>query len=478
MKNIKHWSAILCLFLLIAACKPGDFGDTNVNPNALEIPIPSALLTYSLIQTANGSLDMTCGLYCQFFSESSYTDRSRYTFFDREWAFLYAGPLYDLQLIIQLNSDPETAGDFIQYGSNANQIATAKILLAYNFSKLTDLYGDIPYSKALLLQPKIPYDTQEEIYKGLLITLKEAVLQFDNGIGPTGDILFNGDVAKWKKFANSLRLILAMRMSEAAPALAKAEFLAALNDPAGTIETNADNVEQPYIGGLYRNPWFNLYSGGKFYSVSRQLTDTLMSLGDPRLFVFGQPNSMGQVIGIPYGLERDSAITYTSAHPEWPFILKSTFRSATSSVYILTAASTLLARAEAAQLGWTAEDANSLYSDGLQASFEQWGVYQDSTFMAYMMGNQVSLATEALKKIRLQRYLSFYPDGLQAYSEWRRTAVPDLQPTPFAVNASKQIPRRFAYPVSEQNLNADAWKAAVDKMGSVDSPDQRVWWDK
>ncbi|TNE57031.1 MAG: SusD/RagB family nutrient-binding outer membrane lipoprotein [Bacteroidetes bacterium] len=461
-----------------AACSPGDFGDINVNPNALETPIPEALLTYALISTAGSTQDMICGMYCQYFSQSSYTDLSRYSLYDRSWSGRYSGSLYDLQLIIDLNSDPNRAAEFIQYGSNANQIAVARILMAYGYANLTDQYGDIPYSEALKLKPQIPYDLQEDVYRGILNTLKESVGQFDGGPGPTGDILFDGDITKWKKFANSLRLTLALRLSNVAPDLAKAEFLDVLQDPAGIIESNADNAEQSYVGGLYRNPWFSLYDYYNSYGISQPLVAILESLDDPRLYVFGQPNSQNKVIGLPYGVERDSVVAFTNAYPDWSYILQVFKRSSTSPVYILTASNVLLARAEAAQLGWTNEDPAALYRAGILASFEQWGVFDANSFANYMLSDPVSMSSNALEKIRLQRYLSHYPDGLQAYNEWRRTGVPDLQPTPYALNASKQIPRRFKYPDSEQTLNGDAWQIAVDRMGGTDSPDNRVWWDK
>ncbi len=478
MKTLPFCCLLAGLALLQPACKPGDFGDTNFNPGAIETPVTAALLTNALINTP-ADLYFFQGLYCQYFSQAQFTDASRYVLSSGPpWDYKYAGYLYDLQEIIRFNSDPETAPGFVRYGSNNNQIAVARILLAYNFATLTDTYGDIPYSQALKLQPYIPYDPQETVYAGLLKELREAGAQFDDGQAATGDILFKEDIGKWKKFANSVRLLLALRLSKAAPDLAKSEFNAALNDPAGIIENNTDNASLSYPGGNYRNPWFIAYNGQKFYGICLTLADTLLALADPRLPVYGQANGSGQVIGIPYGIPEDSLTRFTNLHPDWSFILKSTLRTATATLHLQTAAHIWLARAEAAQLGWTAEDAAELYRNGIRASFEQWGVYNTATFNTYMAGARVALDTDALKKIRLQQYLAFYPNGLNGWNAWRRTGVPALQPTPFALNASGQIPRRMIYPATETNLNSVAWNETIVRMGGTDSPDNRVWWDQ
>jgi hypothetical protein len=109
-------------------------------------------------------------------------------------------------------------------GSNNNQIALARIVKAYRFLMLTDQWGDMPYSEALQLKTQPKYDTQQEIYNGLFKELKKAVAQFDGGAVPAGDIVHNGNLTRWKKFANSLRLIMAVRLSKVDPTTGKANF--------------------------------------------------------------------------------------------------------------------------------------------------------------------------------------------------------------------------------------------------------------
>ena len=132
-------------------------------------------------------------------------------------------------------------------GSNANQIAIARILKAYFFQFITDRWGDVPYSQALKGSENFSpaFDKQQDIYKDLFKEWKEAAAQFDGGNTVVGDILLNGNAARWKKFANSLRLIAALRISKADPVKGKAEFNAAMTD--GVLTSNADNVQYKFL---------------------------------------------------------------------------------------------------------------------------------------------------------------------------------------------------------------------------------------
>jgi len=179
-------------------------------------------------------------------------------------------------------------------------------------------------------------------------------------------------------------------------------------------------------------------------------------------------------------LTRDDAITFTNAHPDWSFILAPQFRAENSDVVILSASQVLLTIAEAIQLGWVTGDKNKFYSDGIKASWERWGVYTASRFNAYMQGTNVALDNTAadLVKINTQKWVAIYPDGRSGWTEWRRTGLPALTPSPRATSSSKQIPRRFSYPSVEYNLNRESLNAALGRLGGPDNQDGRVWWDK
>jgi Starch-binding associating with outer membrane len=479
-KYIKNTKLLILVagMSFLTSCE--DFEELAVNPNSINTPVTSALLTNALLDfdtpASNGGL--LGGLYCQYFSETQYTESSLYSLPQISWDGTYAGSLFDLQSIIDNNTAEETKAYAGLNGSNNNQIALARILKAYRYLNLTDSFGDIPYSEALLQSANISpkYDSQQEVYNGLFKELKEAIAQFDGGAVPKGDIVYNGDLTKWKKFANSLRLIMALRLSKVDPATGKTQFLDALASNSGVIESNDDNTQVVYPGGTYKNPWFELYDGRKDYAISETIGHLLEDTNDLRAKAFGQTNSSGALVSFPYGLTRDDAVDFASSNANYSFILSADKRAATSASYILTAGHVYLARAEAAQLGWTTESAADMYKEGIAASWNQWGVFDQAKFDAFIASDAISLATEPLAKIQNQRYLAFYPNGSMGWAEWRRTGVPVLVPTPNATNSSKQIPRRYVYGSNEPILNKVSYSAAVAK--TPDNENSKVWWDK
>ncbi len=481
--KIKYWFLLGIVTASIQGCnKVKDFGDMNQDPNKTTAPIPSALLT-NVISTMGrdlvfdaGGVNSGAALYAQLFSETQYTEVSRYnkpTYnYDNPY---YVGPLMDLQNIINYNSDPATASIAAQFGSNKNQIAVARILKAHYFKFLTDAVGDMPYFNALKGTGTVPYDKQQDIYNDLLKELKEAVDQFDNGVSSKGDILFGGDNAKWKKYANSLRLLIALNLQKIDPTKGKAEFNAALTHSAGVIASNADNVVIAYPGGNYPNVFFNYYNitQRKDYAISKTMTDRLSSTSDPRLAAYAVNST-----GFPYGLTRDNAVAFANANPNWSFILAEPYRGDASPVVVIGAANIDLARAEAGQLGWTTENVATLYSAGIQHSFEQWGVYNPGSFASYMASGAVALtAGTEMQKIATQEWLAWYPNGLEAWNVTRRTGFPVLTPAPGLTS----IPRRMPYGTNDYSLNpANAQDAAsrYTVNGVSDSQYGRVWWDK
>lgn len=471
-------TAIFSLVLAIACEKVKDFGDTNVNPNGTAVPSPAALLTNVLAGLGGLSAQTRPGLYAQQFSETQYTETSLYALPQLEFDGSFAGGLMDLQNIININTDAATKANATKFGANANQIATARIMKAYIFWTITDRWGDIPYFESLKgsanLSPK--YDTQEAIYKDLVKELKEANGQFQPGAAKVqGDIMYGGDVTKWQKFANSLRMLISLRTSKVYPGpteFAATEFRAAFQDVRGYIATNADNFTIRYPGTVaaFSNPWWALYNGRTDYAESKLMTDFTASLADPRQTAFGSSTT-----GFPYGLTRDQAVNFGTSYAT---ILAAGKRDRSSPLVAIGASDVLLAIAEAAQRGWITATVATVYQSAIAENWAEWGV--TGNLSTYMNNPAVALTGTApdLQKIQLQQYLSFYPDGLQAWSNWRRTGVPALTPTPNAIGSSKQIPRRFTYGPNEYNLNSTSVKEAVARLTGGDTPDARVWWDK
>jgi hypothetical protein len=494
--TIKSLSAWVGLFLMITGCnKIADFGNTNVNPNGTSTPVTAALLT--AVESGlggNGSggagevlfyaTSIVAGQYAQYFAETQYPGTSLYTAPIFNYSNIYSTDLYDLQNIINQNSDPATKGIVASSGSNVNQIAIARILKAYLFWTVTDRWGDIPYSEALkggaIKLPK--FDKQQDIYADLIKELKEAASQFDdNGLVVKGDILMNysgtGNAAtvnsKWRKFANSLRMLIALRTSKVYPNAgqwAATEFKNALSDAGGYISSNSENVALTYANTTYANPFFiNYVTNSRVDNAeSSTMTDLLSSLNDPRLSVYGTtPN------GFPYGLDRAHATAITSGIA---YIFKGQSTQATDPVTITSAAVVTLARAEAAERGWTTENAETLYNQAVTLAFAQYGftATQASNFLAQP---SVKYGTDNIAKIATQRWIALYPDGVQAWAEWRRTGYPILRPSQYAVNPGGQIPRRYIYGTDEYSLNEANVKAAAARYTGGDNQDSRMWWD-
>ncbi len=481
MKN--KLTYLLAGMLLFSSTACDDFGDTNVNPGATTEPNIGALLTN--VQSQLGSYAaMTRGaLFAQYLSETQYTDASLYSIPQIAFQGEYTGALYDLENII------------IQDQSQ-NMSAIAKILKQYIFLSITDRWGDVPYSEALQgVEFSTPrYDTQEEIYKGALQALTEAVGEFDADSPVTGDVVFSGNTDLWKRTANSIRMLAAVQLSKRYPdagGYAATEFNAALTHPAGYIAGNDQNFQVNYPGGNFNNNWWATYNGRKDFAESETMTSLMGSLSDTRQSVFGganelegQPNSLlTSNIGVPYGLRRALAETFTQDNPTWARVLRGDKRTNNSSVYIITASQVALARAEAADYGWTSENMQSVYNQGISLSFEQWGL--NAPPASYFTQSTVSLAAPAgtganLKNISVQRYIATYPDGLRGWNIWRKSGYPELTPAPDATNASKEIPRRYVYdPNSEYSSNPVNVKEAYERLpGGEDSQDARIWWDQ
>ncbi|MGE7774074.1 SusD/RagB family nutrient-binding outer membrane lipoprotein [Chitinophaga sp. NPDC101104] len=484
-------SLLLSILFTAESCK--DFGDLNKSPNASESPVTSALLTGVQVYLGSGnSMNVNYAfdvrflnegaMYVQYTSQTQYPDESQYSVTARGWSQYFAGPLEDLHKIIQYNTDADKKNEptVTSGGSNANQLAVARILKAYFFAQVTDLWGDVPYKEALsgMVTPK--YDTQKDIYTDLLKELKEAIGQFDGGANVKGDILFEGDPAKWKRFANSLRMILALRLSKRDGEignLGKTTFAETLASPAGLIDQNSENAIMPWPGGSYKNPWYQMYDGRTDYAISATMADTLKKYADPRASKYGEPHS-GVVKGVPYGLTRELLITWTAANPDFSKIGPE-ITAENAPDYIITAAQILLSRAEAASMGWTAENAQTLYNEAIKASWEQWGVFEQTAYDNYIADAKVSFAGgEVIRKIGTQKWIALYPSSWQGWAEWRRIGWPFIKPTPYAVNVSKKIPRRYGYPTNEITLNKANYGEAAARISGGDTHDGRVWWDK
>jgi hypothetical protein len=484
--------------LIFTSCeKLGDFGDTNDNPETTSTPATSALLTNVLSDIHKysvpylGNLSYPAGIYCQYFAETIYTWYGLYADNPISPMDYYSGDLYDLQNIILLNTDESTKVDAANNGANENQIAIARILRTYIFWVLTDCWGDIPYSDALKGEPDVRYDTQELIYQELLNELSDAVAQFimEDSNPIKGDIVFDGDITQWRKLANSLRMLISLRLSKRYPLsddYAASQFRLALKDAVGSIEFNADNFQLAYPGGIFRNPYYIMYDGSlPEVGESATMTSLLETLNnDLRQSAFGaDATGAPSKLGVPVGIKYPDNVQWCQNNPTYCYLFHPDVREETAPLFIITASQVLLARAEAADRGWTSETANTiaLYEEGITQSFMQWGL--DAPDDAYFSSINVALAAAPgtganLKQIATQQYIAYYPAGVQGWSNWRRTGYPVLSPAVDAINIPPTIPRRYMYGIDDYNLTPMGVEEAAGRLEGGDEMDSRVWWDR
>lgn len=482
---MKGQKFILMAGLLTAATACNKFGDMNVNPNSPLNPNTASLLTGAIrtgVGTTNsqvgpGSFNITPALYVQQFSDVTYIEDSRYKTIQFSFNGLYSGPLVNLQQVIDQNTNETTKALVDSYGSNANQIAVARILKAYVYQFITDRWGDVPYSQALKAAENFQpvYDKQQDIYTDLFKEWKEAAAQFDGGAMPTGDILLGRSAARWKKFAASLRMIAALRLSKVDPAKGKTEFAAALAD--GVLASNADNVRYQFLADANNeNPLYTNYTrqNRDDFALSATYVNYLKSVNDPRLPVYAAKNEVGDIVGAPYAVfpAPGTATDYSLAGPA--------VSGQTAPANVVTYAQVLFAQAEAAKLGWTTGNAKALYEAGIKASMQQWlgTAYTEAAYTTYIAQPNVAYTdAAALERIGNQRWITLFFQGTEAWNEWRRTGYPVLTPAASSLNGGTGIPRRLAYPTTAVTLNKVNYDAVTARQGA-DTPYTRVWWDK
>ncbi len=456
------------VFAGFTSCETVDFADINQNPNEPNQPVASSLLANAEGALAGLLTATTPNLYVQYLSNGQYEEESRYQTLNWDWSSWYA-TLTDLQRVIDLNSNEETR-DAVAQGdaSNANQIAVATILRVYFLEMMTTRWGQIPYSEALQgLDAQFPaYDTQEEIYNGLFEELDMALGMIEPGQGPNGDYLFGGDMTRWETFGQTLKMVMALRLSVANPTLGEQKFNEALGN---AISSNSENLYYSYLADENNdNPWEDRFLAPNFrrdYLVSDVYVDNLVGSGDsmmpedPRLMEMAEPatSSPGNYIGAPYG-------EVNSATDDYSFITEDIIYSQDAPAYIYTYAQVLFSRAEAAHLGWTDEDPEMLYEMAVLASMQQWGVSEEEA-NDYIAANPYT----GPQDIGYEKWVALYLQGYEAWAEWRRLEAmgyeKELTPPAELLSNATDIPDRQAYPATAASLNEENYNQAVSSQG-------------
>lgn len=488
----KLFVIILSVALSFTGCDISDFGDTNKNVNGPLDGNTASLLSGAItnFSTRQGRpYRITPTLNVQYFMQIVYNDEMVYADYAGAWQSYYVQVLSNLEEVIKILSDPEAASDpaIIANGSIENQMAVAMIFKSVVFKRVTDLFGDVPYSNALNVETLTPtYDSQEDIYIGMIDDVKAARGMIDvDAEGPTGDVIYDGDMTKWVKFANSFLMQMALQLSEANTSIdVEGTFTNALNHSGGVIETLDEEAWYLFdTQNGFNNPWNWMRPAD--YGVTEELISSLKGAGDNRVTsnttfdnrVLVMQNDTSQA-GLPYGfLDYGDGIKADVAtiliDPGTPLPL-------------LTAGYTWLNRAEAAALGWTSENVTELLSNGIMASFASMqAIYDPADELGIGDGATYALARVAdassvgeLQVIGEEKWVALYPLGYDAWSEWRRTEIPALTPAADAIN-SGEIPRRYNYPSDETTLNTSNYQTGVSGLSpATDNNTSRVWWNQ
>ncbi|MCB0631737.1 MAG: SusD/RagB family nutrient-binding outer membrane lipoprotein [Lewinella sp.] len=487
MSKFIKFACLLCLTGFMAC---DDFSVSNDNPDvALNIDNnPELLLTNveaNAIRRAVGDAWSEGNLMAQYGARIVFTSFDLFDWGDQ------AGTWETYYLAIR---DAQVLEDIAVNNELDSYEAVSIILQSWMFHIMTDMWGDIPYSEAAQAKSEDPiyapaYDNQQDIYTGLLAELKTANELLSGSDLPAikGDILYDGDLDKWRKFANSLRLRIALRLSEAQPSLAESIIAEIYNNPS-TYPIFASNADNAALTFLSSNPNAHpvteesVYRVGSYneYRISETLVGLLESFSDPRLDFLADPtaNSVDQgaprIEGMQNGIVDGPAYEYKGGDA---FLSKFNinyfyFQANTNQGRLMLYSEVAFILAEAAQRGWISADAKSLYEAGVEANFDYWGVELPADYLS-----RSGVAYDGqLETIINQKYIALFYTDYQGFVEFKRTGYPStIQPGPDAFYNT--YPSRFEYPSKEGALNETNRQAAISRQGP-DEITTKVWWEK
>jgi hypothetical protein len=527
--NRINWClAVICSIIVLGLTNcTKDFDKFNTDPTGIsnkDIPIASVFIPFEQeimysaddgYQTGqNLNADIYAGYSCppQFFGTT--LNNMNYVF-DDGWdqeAFnsIYTNLLGPIKNKLAVTGVKTTLPDFW---------AIALIVQVEAIDRVTDKFGPVPYSKIGVSLTTTPYDTQQSIYQQMFAQLDTATAALNTFItahpGETpfenSDVIYGGDYTKWLKFANSLRFRLAMHLVKVDAATAQAQAQKAMAAPGGLLTDVSDNAAVAVAG---QNDYWQITASYTDNSMNASIGTYMVGYKDPRLPVYFTPVDIkqgplpasvaGKYIGIRLGTNVHAKPLYSGFSV---YNYNQTFL-VTSKETIMTAAEVYFLKAEAALRGWTgAGNAQTDYEDGIKSSMEQYGVTAGaSAYIADGTSTQTSytdpqnaaddspaLSTITIKwdasasnevnleRIITQKWLAMFPEGQEAWTDFRRTGYPKLFPvvnnySGGAISSSIQV-RRLAYPVSEYSTNGPAVRAGVALLGGPDNGGTRLWWD-
>ncbi|PWK77400.1 SusD-like starch-binding protein associating with outer membrane [Mucilaginibacter oryzae] len=538
MKKKIIYSGLCLAASLFAGCTK-DFTKINTNPNATDASVfnPSFLL-------AQAELSYSQTGYSQLLFQSMWSQSLASTFsyygngdkYTQSGSFNdYIGRVYSEGYSAESNAaEMKNLTDGNASYSNLNKIATImKVLI---LQRVTDTYGDVPYSEAGMAKQGIffpKFDKQQDIYTAMLADLDGAVSGLDASKDkPTSDLIYSGDIAKWKRFGYSLMLRVAMRLTKVDPATAQkyAEkayaggTLASVDENAKVKTDNADGYSNAIVNALLTTDDF------REVRWSKTLIDYMKSTTDPRVSAIAEitigdgkaanenestagDNTYSKQLGLPNGYDLNGGATDISKAPGYPGATPAA--SATDApaplgkysrprlqVYytssaninpvdkstinmLLTYGETELLLAEASTRGWNTGSAATHYANALAADMKSIAqintaaTIDAATIAAYVAAHPLVSAT-ALQQINMEYWVE--TSSLFMFNEnwtnWRRSGYPVLTPVVYSAQFDTQIPRRVIYPINLPSTNPKGLASGVASLSDGDKFSSRVWWDK
>jgi hypothetical protein len=508
MKKIFKLFLLGSLFSLATSCDDG-FDELNTNKTAALSLDPALILNNAVVNSSTGTgLTYEIAIVQQIITSNSGVNvggnfnQVNIGNTPQNWTNYYQNVIrYTSDVIARTKTD----------AARANLYNMARIIQANAFMVLTDTYGDIPYTDAgagyttQVFFPK--YDKQQDIYPKLIQEFTEASAALDAaGKVETADVLYAGDIAKWKKFGYSLLLRAGMRLSKADAT--KAQSTAAAAFAGGVILNNADNAIIKHDANFV-NPIANTLNGteaANFY-LAKPFVDALKAANDPRLSAIavrypaatsgtGQGTGGSTVAanqyGMPMGVDDNTAQTaavaagigsrYAFSQADRNRIIKRT-----SPLFIVTAAQNNLLLAEAAARGWIAGGnaaAATFFTNGVKAHMDQMASYDAGSAVsasardAYVAANPLNITSlnASLAQINYEYWIASFLNGPEAWANFRRSGFPALAANPYPGRSVPFI-TRITYPPSEILVNSKNVSDAISSMGA-DALDTKVWWDK
>ncbi|WP_339705194.1 SusD/RagB family nutrient-binding outer membrane lipoprotein [uncultured Kriegella sp.] len=553
MKLVKN-IALLFLFaplLVIVSCDDG-LVEINENPNGVEANVVDPNLLISSVMTGLATSTTSRGYSGDTGAGSQFIQKDSWSSNRYDWE---TGSIWNSNYGL-LRTNKVAYERAVELGLPFHEGVTL-ILKSMLFGNLTDYYGDIPYSNALLganFEDERPvYDSQEAVYKGIIADLETASSLLGatsyEGVIADQDVFYGGDASKWQKLANSLALRYYMRLSEKLPAFSQAGVTSTLAKP--LISEIDDELVLSYIGGIDSQSWPSSGQFGTasdFYRVKpcTTLTDKLKELDDPRIAIWFAPvvtpTKVVPAAEVPGGgdIAEEDGVRYINEETldanDYAIYNQATYAADleagkklidTSSVYVglpvavsavdpyeynlnsegsrggtnayvsrmnevfnqkddggnllksrlFSYAELSFLKAEAAIRGW-GSDAEGNYLEGIKASLDVWGV--GDTYSDYIMNAGVAFEG-TLEQVMEQKWIANMFNGDEAYMDWRRTGLPDLNAGPFA--REDVMPLRFIYPDDEINTNTANYTTAASSLEGTsysttdpnDSPYARPW---